>query len=323
MATYPPVTDRERDAALARITARHLRREDTRWSEANSDSDTAAYDVLHYLRRRHAQLPVGLTADNVWDELTLSAWIYWDQRRRERELLHRARRLGLSLADLARYVGIGTRQGMRDYLDRVDALLADYNDISSRPRGPATGDGQTDPLARIAGTTRAQRGADVHTTRARRAATRTKPARQDWITTHHSVIVAVVTTLLVQSRRVGSQLGPTDGALPQVPCTATLDGSTAVYFDSSVEADPDDIGLEDYLSWLGEDLEEGIDPGTFGTLGLALGELRTRPEVLTLPRNHGLRLAIGAADRLRADYAELAGSPTPASTPVRTDRPGP
>jgi hypothetical protein len=185
MATYPPVTDRERDTALARIAARHLRREDTRWSEANADSDTAAYDVLAYLRRRHAQLPIGLAADDIWDELVLSAWVYWDQRRRERELLHRARCYGLSLSELGRYLGIATRQGMRDYIDRLDALLAEHSLIATAAPGPATGDGRTDPLSRFLGTSRAQRGTDVYSARARRVAARAKPARDDWIIAHH------------------------------------------------------------------------------------------------------------------------------------------
>jgi hypothetical protein len=65
MATYPLVADAGRDAAIARIARRQLRREDSRWSEAGSASDTAARDVLAHLRRLH-----GLVADDVWDERT-------------------------------------------------------------------------------------------------------------------------------------------------------------------------------------------------------------------------------------------------------------
>jgi hypothetical protein len=324
MATYPPVTDRERDAALRRITDRHLRREDNRWSEANSDSETAAYEVLGYLRRRHTQLPGGLAADDVWDELVLSAWVYWDQRRRERELLHRGRRLGLSLAELGRYLGIGTRQGMRDYLDRLDALLAEYHHIQTTRPGPATGDGATDPLTRHAGATRAQRGADVHTTRARRAATHAKPARQDWIAIHRTGIAATLTALLRQAARIGihphrdtGDTGAPAGNADGFGADGNTDGPGADGLGADGNTDgPGADGLGDYLSWLAEDLDASqLDPGTFGVLGLVLGELRVHPEVTALPRNHGLRMAIAAADRLRADYAELRANLTEPATP--------
>lgn len=303
VATYPPVTDRERDAALARITTRHLRREDTRWSEANSDSDTAAYDVLAYLRRRHTQLPVGLAADNVWDELTLSAWIYWDQRRRERELLHRALYLGLSLSDVGRYLGITTRQGTRDHLDRLDALLAEYAHIRATPTQAATGDGATDPLARFPGTTRASRGADVHTTRARRATTRHRPTRTDWITTHHDRIRTVITAVLTHTARISIHPTP-DTPEPDTPDADGI-GAAQVAEHDDPPSDLDD-GLGDYLTWLAEDLAtDDLDPATIATLGLALGELRTHPALTALPTNHGLRRALATADELRSDYAAL------------------
>jgi hypothetical protein len=75
-------------------------------------------------------------------------------------------------------------------------------------------------------------------------------------------------------------------------------------------------GLGDYLSWLAEDLTAAaLNPGTFGVLGLALGELHTHSGVTALPRNHGLRRSLAAADHLRADYAELRADPTDPPTP--------
>ncbi|MGH3715436.1 MAG: hypothetical protein ACRDT4_18520, partial [Micromonosporaceae bacterium] len=121
MASYPPVTDAEADAALRRIRTRHERREDPHWWQAEADGPEAAYRVLDYLRRRSqpgpTQLPAGLAAADVWDELILSAWCWWDHKARERELLARAQRYGLSLSDLGAFLGIRSRQGMRDYLD--------------------------------------------------------------------------------------------------------------------------------------------------------------------------------------------------------------
>lgn len=286
MSTYPPVTDRERDAALARITRRHRDHDDPRWSAAGLDEHSDVRDVLEHLRRTPS--PASLAAHDIWDELVLAAWVHWDERRRERERLHRARRHGLSYSELARYVGITTRQGMRDYLDRLDAVLDEYTRINHTRHGPATGDGATDPLARLAGTTRAARGADVHAARARRAANRARAATTDWITTHQSQVVATVRRLLEQAARAGVHPEPGD--------------------------DTAEAGLGDYLHWLAQDLDavstgQPLRPDTIATLGLALAELRTHPTPAALPPNHGLRLALAAADQLRATYAQAAGTP--------------
>jgi hypothetical protein len=106
-----------------------------------------------------------------------------------------------------------------------------------------------------------------------------------------------VQRLLSQAARLG--LAPGSG--PGEAWTHDEDGG-GEDFDTT----RDQVGLADYLGWLAEDIEAGqVDPGTFGTLGLVLGELRTHPVVATLSANHGLRVALAAADQLRADYAEL------------------
>ncbi len=275
VATYPPVGDRERDAALARIARRHARYDDSRWSEAG----TEVRDVLAYLRRRRAgpPLPAQLATDDAWDELVLSAWVWWDERRRERELLHSALRRGLSLADIGRYLGVTTRQGSRDYLDRLDALLADHHRHATTPRGPATGDGATDPLHAWTTTTRAARGADVHAARAGRAATRRRPSADEWVGNRTALISSVVGALLTAT----SRLEP--------------------------DHEPDSPGdLADYLEWLREDhTREVYSPATLATLGLALGELRNRPTVRAVADNHAVRTAIRDADQLRSDFGAL------------------
>ena len=276
MATYPPVGDQERDDALRRIALQLDRFDDSRRSEAG----TEAREVLSYVRSRHAQLPRALTSAIGRDELILSAWVYWDERRRERELLHRTLREGKALAEVGAFLGIRTRQGMRDYLDRLDALLAEYHRATGSSRGPATGDGTTDALRRHGGRSRAERGADVHSTRAGRAAARQKPTRAAWIERHHQRITATVQDLLAQCARLGIHPHPSD------------------------EDDLPELG--DYLAWLAEDLGRGeFDHGSFGSLGLTLGDLRPHPALQTLAANHGLQLAIRAVDRLRADYADL------------------
>ena len=287
MATYPPVNDQECKAALARIAGRH--RDDSRWSEAGSEPR----EVLAYLQRRHLQLPRAVAGRDVWDELVLSAWVYWDERRREVELLHRAGRYGLSLSELGRFVGIGTRQGMRDYLDRLDALTHEtVPDPEPLPHdGPdvlALREARIrDPRRRpppglsasFIGRSRALREADIHARRRSRARARARPSQQDWITHHSARIRAVLRELMTQAARVGIE---------------------------AVESDVDEEAtLGDYLAWLLEDIDDELRPASFNTLGLALGELRSDARVSELARHHGLHLALGAANRLRADYADL------------------
>ena len=58
--------------------------------------------------------------------------------------------------------------------------------------------------------------------------------------------------------------------------------------------------------WLDEDLRRGdFDHGSFGSLGLALGDLRAHPSLAELATNHGVHQAIRRVDQLRADYADL------------------
>lgn len=277
MATYPPIGDLERDDAIRRIGLLLDRYDDPRRSEAGSEPR----EVLAYLRNRHQQLPRALTMGTARDQLILSAWVYWDERRRERELLKRVLRGGSSLGEAGAFLGIRTRQGMRDYLDRLDALLAEHHRCVATDRHTAaTGDGATDALQRHGRRSRAERGADEHATRAGRAVARLKPTRAAWIERHRDRIAATIRDLIEQCARLGIEpYASEDDELP-------------------------DLG--DYLAWLDEDLATGgFDHGTFGSLGLALGDLRAHPGVDDLAANHGIRQAIRTVDRLRADYADL------------------
>jgi hypothetical protein len=318
VATFPPVGDLERDAALHRIERKHLAYGDSHWSEAGSE----ARDVLDYLRRHRSRLPRQLVDDDAWNELVLSAWVYWDERRREAELIRHALARGLSLREVGAFVGLHTGQGLRDYLDSLDARLHEYRRLTREPRpeqtdldgpdllvddhddspddgaeGPSTGDAGGDPdddggsqprrsrnpYLRFQGRPRARRGADGRFTRSRRAAANARPAREIWIERHHQRIHTVLTDLLEQAARLGFR--PVAGDDDELP------------------------GLGDYLTWITEDSETGVDHGTFGSIGLALGELRTHPEVTALARHHRIHRAIAAADRLRADYAALTADP--------------
>jgi len=130
------------------------------------------------------------------------------------------------------------------------------------------------------GRSRALRDADVHAQRGTRARAHMRPSQQDWIDRHAPRVESVVRDLLEQAVRVGIQAEESD-----VGAAATVG---------------------DYLTWLAEDLEDGVEPATLHTLGLALGELRADSCIDELARNHGLHQALGVADRLRADYADLA-----------------
>ena len=291
--------------------------------------------MLDYLRTHRSRLPPRLLADDAWDELVLSAWVYWDERRRERELIRSALARGLSFREVGAFVGLHTGQGLRDYLDSLEARLHEYHritreahaadkDLSGRELLVADEGGQRDrgdrpqaegaalsddgpgdneaedgtgryvarrsrnPYLRHKGRSRAVRGADGRFARNRRAAAAARPARQVWIEHHDRRIREVLDALLAEAERVG--------------------------FTAHGDDDADEPGLGDYLEWIREDVAagSGVDDGTFGSLGLALGVLRSEPVVLDRAPNHGIRRAIAAADRLRAEYAAL--TPTRAGT---------
>jgi hypothetical protein len=306
VAVYPFVGDRERDAALRRIAFRHLRRDDTRWSEAGSEGDNAARDVLAYLRRHHARMPRAVAGEDALDELVLAAWVWWDERRREHELLRRALRYGHSLGEVGALLGLATRQATYEYVDRLEALLAAHEADQDRQRRVArervaaqqTIDGhQRDPdlvagpyatsvlparedlYRRTRGRRASAVGADPGELRARRRDRRALPTRDRWISAHQGRIADVVADLLAQCRRLGCEVG---------------------------DSDSEEFELEDSLAVLARHHDRGrYTEATFGALGLVLGELRPHPEVTALARNHGIHQAIAAADRLRADYAAL------------------
>nr|WP_211177971.1 hypothetical protein [Pseudonocardia acidicola] len=152
---------------MARIARRHARIDDPRRSGMGSEPR----DVVAYvLGRGPAGVPRWVSAADHADALVLSTWCWWEDRRTERRLLRQGRHLGLSLAELGAPLGITTRQGVQDRLDRLDALL-EYD----RP--------------------------DEQLTRTARREARAADARQDWIDAHRDEIRAVLAGLLAQSRR--------------------------------------------------------------------------------------------------------------------------
>lgn len=327
MATYPPVGDLERDDAIARIRRRHELVDDSRWSEAGADSDDPARAVLGYLRRHRGRFPRQVVQDDVWDELVLAAWVYWDERRREHELFSHALARGLSLREVGAYVGLHSGQGLRDHLDSIEARLVEHRRLTRSPVGDRVDRGDIDgtrsasgasgagavemtapstsstrdagsdgearrsrnPYLRFQGRSRASRGADGKFVRSQRATARQRPSREQWVRDHHTRIASVLAGLVTQADRVLHHAADTDPGAD--PVAATLDP-------------------REYVDWVREDLEDDdVSDATIVSAGLAASGMRLLPTVTALPRHHALHGALRETDRLRADYGALRPGP--------------
>lgn len=169
MATPPLITAAELEKATARILWRHDHVDDPRRSGLGTDPR----DMLDHLTKNSVGVPRWVAADDTLDALVLTTWLWWEDRRRERTLLRRGLHLGLTHTELGRPLGITTRQGLRDRIDRLDALLS-----FDRPDEQLTRD-------------------------ARRAASAADP-RQAWLDAHRDRAVDVIKKLLAQAARLDS-----------------------------------------------------------------------------------------------------------------------
>jgi hypothetical protein len=130
--TPPRVARVEVDAALNRIAARRRQIDDERFGQVDADDPAA---VLDYLRTHGGRLPRDLedmARKDVDDGLVLVVWLWWEDRRREYELLLAGVRLGMPLSQLGAPLGLGSRvqspdgnrrRGVQDRIDRLAALL--------------------------------------------------------------------------------------------------------------------------------------------------------------------------------------------------------
>jgi hypothetical protein len=125
------VTRTEVASALQRIHWRHAKVEHHRRSGLSDDPA----GVLEHLTRHSATLPQWVIAADTLDALVLSGWLWWEDRRRERSLLRRGLHAGLTHRELGTPLGIATRQGLRDRLDRLDALLTHDHPDEKLTRG--------------------------------------------------------------------------------------------------------------------------------------------------------------------------------------------
>ncbi|GEL26461.1 hypothetical protein PSU4_54150 [Pseudonocardia sulfidoxydans NBRC 16205] len=168
MATPPKVSAAERDAAVTRIDRRHARIDDPRRSELGTDPR----DVLEFvLNRGLVGVPRWVTAADHADALLLWTWLWWEDCRTERRLLRQGLAAGLSLATVGAPLGITTRQGTQDRLDRLNGLLR-----HDRP--------------------------DEQLTRTARRELRARDGRQIWIDAHRAEVRTVLLALLIQAHRV-------------------------------------------------------------------------------------------------------------------------
>lgn len=265
MATPPHSSQTEVDAAVGRILRRHERIDDPR----RSGLGTEPRDLLDHLTRHSIGLPRWVAAADTQDALVLHTWLWWEDRRRERALLRRGLRrglhLGLTLGELGGPLGIGTRQGLRDRLDRLDALLA-----FDRP---------DEKLSRTS----------------RRDAT-AQDRRQRWIETNRDRVCTCLTTLLVQVERLPAAAA--NGADDAISAAAGAAGSA-----SSLDAE-EATDTESWLEELRADVEDDeLTPATLSMLGLALPPLRIAARQAGLDPAHLLMRTLREADQLRADFA--------------------
>ena len=127
------------------------------------------------LNRGPAGVPRWIQAADHHDAVVLATWCWWEERRRERRLLRQGVALGLSATELGAPLGIRSRQGVRDRLDRLDALL--------------TNDRPDEQLGR-----EARRGA------------RRRDADQSWLDQHRGEVRAVLLALVGQAQWLASEI---------------------------------------------------------------------------------------------------------------------
>ena len=120
MTTPPKVTQAEVDRSIALISKRRLTCGD-RHIELLPDD---AYGVLRYLER-HSGPDIARPVRQVeaLDVLRLTNWLWWEQRRLELWGLKQGLALNQYLSTLGAQLGIRSRQGTRDRIDRLEALL--------------------------------------------------------------------------------------------------------------------------------------------------------------------------------------------------------
>lgn len=120
MTTPPRITTTELVETIQHIRRRHVAANDPTWGLITTDPR----DVLDYLAdyAHNPDNPEGVRSADAVDRITLTVWLWWDDRRRHRDVLRDALHL-LPASQVGTALGMTTRQGARDRVDRLVALL--------------------------------------------------------------------------------------------------------------------------------------------------------------------------------------------------------
>ena len=273
LATPARIGSAELDAAVDRIHRRHRDVDDPHRRELSDDPA----QIISYLLQHASTMPPQVVEADLRDALVLWVWCWWQERKRERQLLEAAHAAGLSLAELGAELGIGTRGGLRHRLDRLHALLQSGRPDQARGAGLR---GNTSP-------------------------------EQAWLDAHRAEVHHVLAALLAQVDRIPTLRRSNPTAHP----TDDRDQAMPPAEPALLEQPPDDDSWLDDLDDLRDAyLSDRVTSATMALAGLIIQELRVRPEVRALDPRHRLHTALRAVPRLRADIArDLAAPPASSS----------
>ncbi|SPX94891.1 Uncharacterised protein [Mycobacterium xenopi] len=166
--------------AIDRIAKRRAKVDDKHRELLPDSPDSDPREVLDYLRKYSgSDIPKWVLQADVRDALTLNNWCWWEDRRRELYFLTAGRDRGLFLSELGAQVGVKTRQGVIDRIDRLEALLR-YD----RPN---------EQISRAA-------------RRSKREARERRAGEEAWLSAHREELVGVITELVSHADRYGLEV---------------------------------------------------------------------------------------------------------------------
>ncbi len=125
MATPPRIGTEELAATMRLIVKRRVKVDDPHAEQLPDPDQADPRDLLEYLHRYPAPRDAKWVREaDIADALTLHVWLWWEDQRRLLRTLRAGRHAGLFLTQMGAPLGIRTRAGTRDLIDRLEALLA-------------------------------------------------------------------------------------------------------------------------------------------------------------------------------------------------------
>ncbi len=122
MATPPKITRVELVQTITRIVNRRIKVDDPDRELLPAPEQADPSEVLAYLQK-HTRVPGWVLDADVTDALRLCVWLWWEDRRRQLYWLQRGKARKLFLRHLGSELGIRSRSGVNDRIDRYSALL--------------------------------------------------------------------------------------------------------------------------------------------------------------------------------------------------------